>query len=421
MSSYALEAAGKRQSHRGQIAIKRLIEKSPGFGALSLWVKYEDTDKDTALSWTTGKRVFFPARFEKLSLKEQVGVAAHELFHVAFRHVNRAASMRRIMTGFDGRLANIAMDAIINQSLKGYEWLELPGDPPILTELLKHSLGVDMNPEEALATWSFESLYRALHDKDDAKKKAKEYADSKDFEEDLDGEGEGQGHDSGDEAENAREAREWRDRLVRARAGDGTNGILRKALADLPKTNTPWEHVLRSKLTRALMPETEETWSRPSRRYMALTSPGEIDWEMPYEQGIAQDKPAMTLAVMVDTSGSIDETLFNRFAAEINSIQARTGATVHVIVSDCQVHGVWELKPEPGRKGVGPVEFKGHGGTDFAPAIEVANGLNPAIGVYLTDLQGPANVKCKFPIIWAVPHTFASGVEAPFGQLLVLD
>lgn len=329
MTQFAINAISKRADHRGSTALRKLIEKSTGFGALSLWVKYEDSvmEKDPAPAWTTGKKVVFGKAYEKFTLKEQVGVAAHELFHVAFRHVQRGQALRKGISGFDGKLFNIAIDGIVNQSLAGFDWLALPGQCVVLTELLRNSLGIEQSPDEALATWSAESLYRALHDKEGAKEKAYRYAESKGFEGDMDLDAEPTGANSEDSS--TKEDREWRDRLVRARAGESTAGILRRLLADLPKTTTPWEHVLRSKLTRALMPESEETWNRPSRRYMALTSPdpnGEI-WEMPYEQGIAFDKPAMKLAVMIDTSGSIDEKLFERFCAEIVSIQAKTGAT----------------------------------------------------------------------------------------------
>lgn len=449
-SEFAMKAASARADHRGRTALKRVIEKSPGFGSLALWVKYADSEETFAPAWTDGKVVTFAPAFAKFTLSEQVGVVAHELYHVAFRHVQRGAALRRISTGFDNQTFNIAIDALVNETLKGYDWLSLPGQCVDLLPLLKESLGISMTSEEALSTWSAESLYRALMDKEGASDKAKRYAEGKGFTSDMeygdDGEGsDGEGSDEdgkgkkkgymkdtrepkgelGDAAKDAKESREWADRLARARAGDGSKGLLRKPTADMPKVTTPWEHVLRSRLTTALMPETEETWARPSRRYLTLTSPdprsGVEAYDMPYEQGISQDKPAMTLAVMVDTSGSIDDGLLARFSAEILRIQAATGATVHVIVADWVVQGVWELKPEPGRKDLGPVVYNGHGGTDFAPAIDVANKLKPAIGVYLTDLQGPASIKANFPIIWAVPKMYADGAHVPFGKMLVLD
>ena len=41
-------------------------------------------------------------------------------------------------------------------------------------------------------------------------------------------------------------------------------------------------------------------------------------------------------------------------------------------------------------------------------------------GVVLTDLEGPANFRPRWPVIWAVQAQHAAAVP-PFGRLLVLD
>ena len=43
----------------------------------------------------------------------------------------------------------------------------------------------------------------------------------------------------------------------------------------------------------------------------------------------------------------------------------------------------------------------------------------PDIAVVLTDLEGPARFRPRWPVIWAVPRS-APGTVAPFGQLLEL-
>lgn len=443
-NTFVQEAHAGQRQHRATRALQKLVEKSPGTGSLSLFVRHRDSDPlpqmPWASAWTDGKTVCYAPEFEKFSFEEKIGVAAHELMHVALRHNPRRAALKRQMGYVDGYIYNIAADAIINQVLIGNSWLKLPGKPPILVELLKTVLNEDWEPKKALAHWSVEALYRALVDKapkvivvtegygkDKTERKderspnerTRAYGAEKGFEEDIPDSG---AEDDYNEAKEAEEARAWAQRLIRAQAGDGSRGILREVIADLPRVRTPWEHILRSKLAKALRPQVTSTWNRPNRRYLALSqSMIARGYDMPYEPGLNPSAPAMRLVVAVDTSGSIDDGLLKRFAAEICAMQSRTGAHVTVIVADDRIHGEWELEVKPGRKDLGPVRFHGQGGTNFGPAIARANELKASMIVYLTDLQGPAEVRPNCPIIWAVPAVYARDTKVPFGQLVALD
>jgi len=458
-------AKGKKTDHASK-ALQRLVENSPGFGSLTLFAGHVDCDTGPALSWTDGTNIYYPKAFAKISVAEQIGVVAHEAMHIAFRHVQRFEALRKHLGKLDHRTANIAADAIINQSLHGYSWLQLPGKPVMLVELLKEVLGEDWKAEDALAHWSFELLYKTISDRtprqqqrgqgqkgqgqgkpqkgkgqgqkgqqpgggpgdeddddqngqgDSNADRAERYAKSKGFEEDM-----AESPTPLDPAKEAEESRSWRNRILRAKAGDGTHGILRRPLADIPDTTTPWEHVLRSKLTASLMPKSRETWAQPSRRWMALHEDYEaMGMEMALEPATDPNTPAMKVAVCLDTSGSIDEDLFNRFVAELVGIQRRTGATMYVIVADMTIHDEQMIKASEGKGGlIKKVTFKGHGGTDFSPALKRCDELKVAQIVYLTDLEGPARHKPKAPVIWAVPKRFGRGVQAPFGTLLMID
>lgn len=457
-------AKGKKTEHASK-ALQRLVENSPGFGSLTLFAGHVDCDAGPALSWTDGNNIYYPKAFAKISVAEQIGVVAHEAMHIAFRHVQRFEQMRKHFGNLDHRMANIAADAIINQSLAGYSWLQLPGKPVMLVELLKEVLNEDWKAEDALAHWNLELLYKTISDRtprqqsrgggqgqpqkgqgqkqkgqgsqkgqqdqngqgDDEQQqgggdsnadRADRYARSKGFEEDM-----AESPTPFDPAKEAEESRTWRNRILRAKAGDGTHGILRRPLADIPDTATPWEHVLRSKLTAALMPKSRETWAQPSRRWLALHEDYELlGMEMALEPAIDPNTPAMKVAVCLDTSGSIDEDLFNRFVAELVGIQRRTGATMYVIIADMTIHDEQMIKAADGKQGLlKKVTFKGHGGTDFSPALKRCDELGVAQIVYLTDLEGPARHKPKAPVIWAVPKRFGRGVQAPFGTLLPID
>ncbi len=59
-------------------------------------------------------------------------------------------------------------------------------------------------------------------------------------------------------------------------------------------------------------------------------------------------------------------------------------------------------------------------GADFTPLLEEAERWRPDIGVFLTDLEGPADYRPRCPVLWAVRPGQAEAPH-PFGRKLVLD
>ena len=217
-----------------------------------------------------------------------------------------------------------------------------------------------------------------------------------------------------DEAE---ATREWCERLQRAHAGDGEHSLLRTLLADLPRSRTPWEQWLRTQLARALSPQRSLSWSRPSRSYLANQGRQGAHRRMPFEPGFSPSKQVPRLALVVDVSGSIADTLMDRFAREIEAITRRTEAGLVLVIGDERVRQVTLF--EPGRSNLRDIEFQGGGGTDFTPLLEEAARHAPDTVVVLTDLDGPARFRPRCPVIWAVPEAHAHAAE-PFGRKLVL-
>jgi predicted metal-dependent peptidase len=131
------------------------------------------------------------------------------------------------------------------------------------------------------------------------------------------------------------------------------------------------------------------------------------------------------LVLVLDVSGSIDEPLLARFAAELSALTRRLDAPMTLVVGDDAVRAVRTLAP--GR--LGPKDLRawaaeagvaGGGGTDFTPLLEAADAHRPDVGVVLTDLEGPARFRPRWPVVWAVPAAQARA-HAPFGRMLVLD
>jgi hypothetical protein len=327
-------------------------------------------------------------------------------------------------------------------------WLELPPGAVMLERLLQGVSGTEHGVEKALLEWDVERLYRAIDDRRAAgggRRDGEEHASDASRAQPGAATGETPAPPSrrpdgpvsamvrqlGAEAladlapgpatrglpeADAEAAREWSERLTRAHAGDGAYSMLRTLVADLPASRTPWRQVLRSVLARGLAARHEIAWSRPARSWIA--NQGRIGrHRMPWEPGFSGIKPVPRLVVVVDVSGSIDDALLRQFAAEIEAVTRRLEAGLVLVIGDDEVRSVSAF--EPGRSALREIAFTGGGGTDFTPLLEEADRHDPDIGIVLTDLEGPARFRPRWPVLWAVPG--AARPAAPFGRVLALQ
>ncbi|MFM9917420.1 MAG: DUF2201 family putative metallopeptidase [Rhizobacter sp.] len=419
---------GVPYQHRGTRAIQRMVEYAPATGGLALWIRHQDVQPDPGdfgpaqVVTTDGHTLFYGEAFEALPLAEQTGWVAHEVLHIALRHPQRFLDLRHLVGDVDLQLFNRCADAIVNSTLGHLSWLQLPSTAVTLESLLATALGIKQVAEAALLEWDVERLYRAIDDRRsdgndgqrDGPRAKNARALGADSHADLQPGAQVQAAPE-DEAE---EAREWSERIARAHANDGEFSMWRTLIADVPRTRTPWEQVLRTQLARRLAPKREISWSRPSRSYLANQGRAGAHRRMPWEPGFSSSKSVPRMVVIVDVSGSIDGALMERFAREIEAIIRRLEAGLVLVIGDERVQRVEHF--EPGRGTLSDIQFKGGGGTDFTPLLEEADTHRPDIAVVLTDLEGPTRFRPRWPVIWAVPEAHATAV-APFGRKLVLS
>lgn len=423
-------------AHRGTRALQRLVEFAPSTGGLALWVRHLDLPPGAGVPpiATDGLALTYSERFEAYPLVQQTGLVAHEVLHLALRHPQRYLDLKGLLGDADLQLFTICADAIVNAALGHLAWLELPPGSVSLERLLATALGVEQPVDAALAEWDVERLYRAIDDRRPAEAGRQGTRGA--------GGGGGGGREDGPRAAAARalgarvvadlqpdasrregpeaeaeQSREWRERLVRGHAGDGAHSLLRALLADLPRVRTPWEQVLRTLLARALAPQPGLSWSRPSRSWLANQGRAGPHRRRPWEPGVSSSHEVPRLAVLVDVSGSIGDALLERFSREVEAIARRLEAGLTLIVGDDRVRRVEAFAP--GRCRLEGLEVEGRGGTDFTPLLEEADRHRPDVGVVLTDLDGPARFRPRWPVIWAVPEAHARAT-APFGRTLVL-
>ena len=180
--NYQLDAGG----HRGTRAIQRLVEYAPASGGLALWMQHRDVNQMPARMhfintdnrnrdeasrrkpWiiaNDGSTLFYGPRFNDRSLEEQTGLVAHQVLHVALRHVDREQQLRSRLGQIDSELFAVCADAIVNSALSHLTWLQLPQGSVYLDTVLSHVLGIEQALDVSLHQWDTEALYRAIDDR----------------------------------------------------------------------------------------------------------------------------------------------------------------------------------------------------------------------------------------------------------------
>jgi len=397
---------------RARAALAHMPETDPALAALALWCDHRDTDGATR---THGDTILYGVDFEGLSLPEQVGLAGHHILHVALRHGPRMGAMgARQGPGFADDIYNIAADALVNEALlqAGHA---LPRPALRLSEVLMAALGPQAAGPEALAQWDLDRLYLALlrDGADGARRHAAQQGTTRDLAPAKDG-------DREDSA-----APDWQGRLSRAMAtgqaaGRGL-GILSGRLGDGPLPRTPWEQVLRGLVATALTQEPRQTHARPAKRWLAMDAHARSrGGPVPvFAPGTLRQRQRPRIAVGFDTSGSVDDDLAARFAAEITAMARRGGAEITVLFFDETVHATRVIRPgDTPAAWVKPPVQRG-GGTAFGDVVDRAAAGDPAMILILTDLDGRFGpVAPRTRLIWAVPD--APAKPPPFGRVLEL-
>lgn len=167
-----------------------------------------------------------------------------------------------------------------------------------------------------------------------------------------------------------------------------------------PKMN--WQGKLTQFLQNSII--FDSTWTRPNRRLFGQ------GYYLP-----SRLKQNVSVAIAIDTSGSINRQQLTQFLTESQQIlQSLTNAKLLVIDCDSKVQQVTTF--EAGES-LGRHEFLGGGGTDFRPAFEEINKYELDVMIYFTDGQGTFPEKePHIPVIWVL----TSNIEPPFGAVVNL-
>ena len=181
-----------------------------------------------------------------------------------------------------------------------------------------------------------------------------------------------------------------------ARAEGKVPGRVEETVKGAHASRLDWRTLLRRYMTDAA--KTDYSWSLPNRRF--------IDSGL-YLPSI-RSEGMETIAVIVDTSGSLPAQTLAEFWAELREVAAEIRPeSVVVLQVDAALQDAAEYAPDdlPDE-----IALKGRGGTDFRPGFEWLDeqGIQPAVCLYFTDMECSdyPEAEPSFPVIfcnWSDP------------------
>jgi predicted metal-dependent peptidase len=299
-----------------------------------------------------------PARLTEWGPQTTGAVLVHEINHLVREHAERADALG---SGVDHNRWNIATDAAINDDLLRAnmplpEWVVTPANQGLPDAGIEESYYATLAPQPPQTETGCGSG-------------AGDPRQS--WEPGLDDPGMPGMDPAQVTITRRRVAQDIRDAATNHR-GTVPAGLERWADSELAAPTVPWRKVLAGMVRRVAAlttGRTTYTYSRPGRRRLpSIITP-------------AMRSPKVTIAVVIDTSGSMGEHDLATALAEVNGVVKAVGGRIQVLTCDADAS---EAKPvRSGRD----VRLTGGGGTDMRVGIAAAEKLTPAVDavVVITD------------------------------------
>jgi len=321
-----------------------LLLKASFFGNLATRLKLINADEWCHTAATDGRNFYYNSRFiQMLRPKEIEFLFGHEVLHCVYDHFGRRGERQP-------KVWNIANDFCVNADLKKHNVGEFITSVPCLYD-------------EKYKDMSSEAIYDELMK--NAKKINLDDLLSKLLDEHMDGsgdsEGDGDGEGKGRPQLSEEEKQQIRDEikeavLAAASTVDGAGNLpagVKRLIEDLTEPKMNWRELLRMNLESTI--KTDYTWMRTGRKgwHMDAIMPGRKNDEM------------IDIAIAIDASGSIDETMLREFLSEIQSIMdSFPSYKIHVVTFDTNCYNP-QVYDSENLDSICDYEISGGGGTDF--------------------------------------------------------
>jgi len=173
-------------------------------------------------------------------------------------------------------------------------------------------------------------------------------------------------------------------------------------------------------------------WRTLLRRYMTDAAKSDYSWSLPNRRFIdsglylpsIRSEGIETIAVIVDTSGSLPAATLAAFWAELREVAAEVRPeSVVVLQVDAALQDAAEYAPDELPE---EIALKGRGGTDFRPGFEwlEEQGIQPAVCLYFTDMECSRypEAEPQFPVVfcnWSRPPEDWN--REPWGERIDID
>ena len=345
-----------------------LLLRASFFGNLATRLKLVNADEWCGTAATDGRNFYYNSRFiQMLRPKEIEFLFGHEVLHCVYDHFGRRGDR-------DPQLFNIANDFAVN------------------ADLIKHRVGEKITTVPCLHDpkydgMSSEEIYDLLYEKAD-KISLSDLMD-KLIDEHLDGEGDADGDGNGDKQGKGRPKLSDADRqairdeikeamLAAAATADGAGNIpagVKRLIQELTEPKMNWRELLRMQLESTI--KSDYTWMRASRK----------GWHMDAVMPGMKLDPMIDIAVALDASGSISESMLKDFLGEVQGIMDSFPAyRIHVVTFDTEAYNPAQYNSE-NLDDICDYEVKGGGGTDFDCVFNYLkeNEIEPKRLVMFTD------------------------------------
>ena len=225
-----------------------------------------------------------------------------------------------------------------------------------------------------------------------------------------------------------------------ARAGDGSDSG--EAPMDVIAEEQAWDEAMHQALNLARaegkapgrVAETVRNahastldWRTLLRRYMTDAASRDYSWSVPNRRFIdsglylpsIRSEGIDTIAVIIDTSGSLRPQTLAEFWAELRQVAAEVRpARVIVLQVDTALQDAAEYAPD---ELPDEIALKGRGGTDFRPGFEWLDeqGIQPGVCLYFTDMECSSYPEAEppYPIVfcnWGTPPSDSN--REPWGE-----
>jgi predicted metal-dependent peptidase len=342
--------------------------------------------------------------FTNLPKLHREGLIQHEAMHIAYNHLTQWFSFP------DRKIANIAMDLVINQTISD-DYLPEGG--------MKLELFPELNLEPDQGThYYYEKLTQAKEQKEQTGSSGSQALDSL-LDQMESGEGNGNielpDHSTWEEFNGLSESesrimKAQLDRVLEQAAEmtvkkRGTvPGDIRDYLLTLQQVEPPkfdWKGYLR-----LFIGTSAKVYIKKSRRKENIKFPDSAGIKIKRKQNIL---------LAIDTSGSVSEDELLEFMSEIYHIW-KTGVEVTIIQCDTRIRSIDEYK------GTFEMKFHGRGGTEFDPVLEYFNENRNKFNslIYFTDGECYTSIQPRNPVLWVLSERSTINNDLP-GKVIRLE